>query len=137
MTESKTERLELSEEETKEYIRLSNRVARSAHLNSRNKGFWEAPKCIDANCNVEQPRNKGEMLALIHSEISEALEAVRKNVNAPDKHCPEYTGLAIELADAIIRIYDFAAGFGLPVNEALVAKMAFNVTRPHKHGKKF
>lgn len=102
-----------------------NNIAQGVHANAVEKGFWP-----------EEGRNDGEMLALIHSEISEALEAVRKG-NPPDDKIPEFTGAEVELADAVIRIMDMAAGRQWRVAEAIEAKMAYNKTRAFKHGKAF
>lgn len=76
-----------------------------------------------------------ERIALIHSELSEALEADRKE-DAPDKHCPEYNARTVELADAVIRIFDTAKAHGLPLAEAIIAKTRYNHNRPYKHGGK-
>ena len=75
-----------------------------------------------------------EEIALMHSELSEALEADRNGDPADDK-IPEYTGREAELADVIIRIMDTAESRGLDVIGAVVTKMQFNDTRPYKHGK--
>ena len=93
------------------------------YLNSKKKGFWD------------NPRNKGEMIALMHSELSEMLEGVRKP--GPDSHCPDFTSEEIELADLLIRAFDYAGGFQLRLAAAIEAKMEFNLGRPHKHGKEF
>lgn len=72
-------------------------------------------------------RNKGELLALIHSEISECLEGVRKNLM--DDKLPHRRMEEVELADALIRIFDYAGGFGLDLHGAYLEKMAYNATR--------
>ncbi len=72
-------------------------------------------------------RNKGETLALIHSEISECLEGVRKGLM--DDHLPQYNMETVELADAIIRILDYAAGYNLPIGNALIDKCEYNKHR--------
>ena len=99
-------------------------LSRIVHANARNKGFWDGE------------RNLGESIALIHSELSEALEALRAG-NPKDGHCPEFSGLEVELADAIIRIMDLAGGLDLNVAGAVSAKIAYNKNRPAKHGKAF
>lgn len=86
------------------------------------QGFWES-------------ENSGEKFALMHSEISEALEADRKDL--PSDHIPDFSGVEEELADTLIRILDFAAFHELRLGEAIVAKMMFNLSRPPKHGKKY
>ncbi len=72
-------------------------------------------------------RNVPEQLCLIHSEISEALEGYRKNI--PDKGLPHRPALEVELADALIRIFDLASGLGLDLPGALVEKMIYNTRR--------
>ena len=82
--------------------------------------------------------NDGEKLALIHAEISEALEELRKVNHEPsEKLNGAVTKFTEELADAIIRIMDFAGHYNLDLGSAIVLKHAYNGTRPHKHGKKF
>lgn len=77
-------------------------------------------------------RNKGELIALIHSEISEALEGERKN--CLDDKLPGRLMAEVELADAIIRILDYAAAFGYDLQGAFDEKMAYNAKREdHKH----
>lgn len=77
-----------------------------------------------------------EYIALIHSELSEALQALR-NGNPPDPHMSEFSSLEIELADAVIRIMDYAEARHLRLSGAILVKMFYNQTRPYKHGKLF
>ena len=84
----------------------------------------------------DEERSDGEILALIHSEVSEALQALREG-NPPDKYCPEFSSLEVELADVIIRIMDYAGSRDLDIAGAILAKMEFNKNRPYKHGKAF
>lgn len=72
-------------------------------------------------------RNKGELIALMHSELSEALEAVRKDLmDDKIKHRP---GEEVELADLLIRVFDYAGEFGLDLEGAYKDKRAYNATR--------
>jgi len=88
-------------------------------------------------------RNKAELLCLIHSEVSEAMEGERKSLM--DDKLPHRPMAEVELADALIRILDYAGGFGYDLHGAYEEKMAYNATRhDHTHaarqaegGKKF
>ncbi len=72
-------------------------------------------------------RNKGELLCLVHSEISEAMEGERKNLM--DDKLPHRRMAEVELVDALIRIFDYAGAFGYDLEGAYVEKMAYNATR--------
>jgi len=101
--------------------------ARSVHQTSIDKGWWEAGK---------ENRNRPEMICLMHSELSEALEALRDN-NTGD-HLPDLDPVGVELADCVIRIMDYCAAFDIPIGECIVAKSNYNKKRKYKHGgKKF
>jgi len=80
--------------------------------------------------------NVAEKLALVHSEISEALEAARKPELEKDKHCPEFDNFDIELADTVIRLFDLAGAFGIDLGAAIIAKIEANKKRPRRHGNK-
>ena len=81
------------------------------------------------------PFNDGEKIALMHSELSEALDWLRQG-NPPSDHIPEFSGAEEELADTVIRIMGYAQHKGLDVAGAVVAKAAYNDARPYKHGGK-
>jgi len=72
-------------------------------------------------------RNVGELLALVHSEVSEALEGHRKNLN--DSHLPARKAIEVELADAVIRIFDLAGYLNLDLGGAYVEKLLYNARR--------
>lgn len=103
----------------------------AVHSNAKAKGFWD------------QSANIPEKLALIHSEISEALEDYR---SAPDTTAlarinydgpnDKPIGFPVELADAVIRIMDLAAFLGINLETAIVEKHNYNLTRPYLHGGK-
>lgn len=79
----------------------------------------------------EPIRNKGEAIALMHSELSEALEGLRKNKQ--DEHLPHLRNEVVELADCIIRILDYCAGFELPIGKAIYEKLQYNsIRKDHK-----
>lgn len=85
----------------------------------------------------DRPIEDGTLIALIHSELSEALEALRQpDPYKPDKHCPNFSAVEVELADAVIRIMDYARIRGFRVSEAMCDKIVYNRGRPRMHGGK-
>lgn len=107
------------------FIYCWDKLATQVHLTALLKGWWE------------NERNDGEIIALIHSELSETLEAIRHG-NPSDDKIPEFSGAEAELADTVIRCMDFAKARGWRLPEAILAKIAYNKTRDYKHGgKKF
>jgi len=72
-------------------------------------------------------RNKLEMIALIHSELSEAVEGIRKGIN--DDHLPQYPMEDVEIADTLVRCFDYIGGHKLKTADALVDKLAYNANR--------
>ena len=76
----------------------------------------------------EKPkRNVGELLCLVHSEISEAMEGHRKG--KMDEHIPGRLSMEVELADCVIRIADLCGGLGLDLGGAIADKLAYNAAR--------
>lgn len=94
----------------------------AADVHDRNKKWW-----VDIHTGEPLKRNVGEMLCLVHSEISEGLEGHRKNLM--DDKLPHRPMLEVELADAVIRIFDIASGLGLDLGGAYVEKLSFNSVR--------
>lgn len=102
----------LTEHEIVNIHRYMSVLSENIHDNAIAHGWWE------------EERPFGELIALIHAEASEALEADRDGDD-----------VAEELADVIIRVLDTAAGMEIPVIEALIKKVEYNRHRPYKHGK--
>lgn len=92
------------------------------HTQAKNAGWW-----TDLETNMPLQRNKGEMLMLMVSELSEAMEGERKNLM--DDHLPNRKMAEVELADAIIRILDYAGGFGYDMGAAVAEKLQYNRRR--------
>lgn len=106
-----------------------NEVRDKAYATSSSNGFWDAPE-----------PNIPEKLALIHSEVSEALEEIRSGGSTSGVHYTEAgkpEGFASELADVIIRVGDLCGHLGIDLEEIVRIKMEYNASRPYKHGRKF
>lgn len=102
-----------------------NELAQRVH--QANRKWWQH---IDTGLPID--RNKGELLALIHSEISECLEGERKNLM--DDKVVGRRMAEVELADALIRILDYCGGFGYDIQGAFDDKMKVNASREdHTH----
>ena len=107
-------------------------------VHAANQKWW-----VDLETGEPIKRNVGELLCLVHSEISEALEGDRKNLQ--DDKLPHRKMIEVELADAVIRIFDICAGLGLDLGGAFEEKMAYNAIRQDhshahrltQHGKKY
>ncbi len=111
-----------------------------AHKNSCDKGFWGIYVATDGGYGYagvlrSDNETKGLKIALMHSELSEALEGIRKDLK--DDHLPHLSMEVCELADVMIRIADYVGAYGLPLEQAIKEKMQYNSGRPFLHGKKF
>lgn len=85
-------------------------------------GWWH-----DLHTGERLQRNVPEMLALIHSEVSEGLEGYRKSLM--DDKLPNRSMLEVEMADTVIRIADLCGGLGLDLAGAIIEKLAYNAKR--------
>ena len=119
-----------------ELVKGLNESACYIYENNKAKGFWD------------KPRNVGELLMLVTSELAEALEAQREDKFASmeefDKsHTPESFKAYIkdsfedEIADAIIRLLDLCGGLQIDIERHIQLKVAYNETRQRLHGKSF
>lgn len=116
-----------------------NQLAQEIHQNAVDKGFHE----LDHTRSIVD--NYAVWTANIHGETSELWEAARNGILG--NHCDKkakmiaagiepLTNEEEELADIIIRAFDTAGARGIDIGKAILAKHAFNKTRPHKHGGK-
>jgi len=109
-----------------------NEWVEEIHSLAKEKGWYEGK------------RNFGEVIALIHSELSEALEEARNGNFALYYELDNNTlqeekpaGVYIELIDAVIRIFDYLGSQNINVENFIKIKHNYNKTRPQKHGKRF
>lgn len=87
-------------------------------------GWWNG-------VNKNDPNVIGWKLALVHSEINEALEGMRNG--KMDDHLPHRLSIEVALADAVIRIMDLCGALDLDLTGAIIEKLAYNTQRPdHK-----
>lgn len=102
-----------------------NNLMKEIHEIAISKGWWETE------------RDFGEIIALMHTELSEAYEEYRnhkENIYYSEGNKPE--GIAIELIDVIIRILDYFGRQGWDIEELIKIKMDYNKTRSYRHGNK-
>ena len=113
-------------------------LVKDAHENAKTKGWHD------------EDRTFGELIALCHAELSEALEEYRRGIkmdviyfkewsikrNGKLEDCKKPEGIPIELADCVIRIADMCGKYGIDLDEAIKIKMEYNKLRSHKHGGK-
>ena len=129
----------------KEFFTHSDRFAKQinvlsdqCHFSADEAGWWSDPV---TGAFIE--RNKAELIALMHSELSEALEGILKN--SMDDKLPNRRTEEVELADAVIRILDYCGAYDLDIGGAIIEKLKYNQNREDhkmenrmkKDGKKF
>ena len=110
---------------------MINELAKEIHVNAVNHGWWDEERAF------------GELLCLIHSEVSEALEEYRNGHEINETYYStdkqgnkKMEGIPSELADIIIRVLDLCGAYGIDIGQVLDEKMAYNRTRTYKHGGK-
>ena len=101
-----------------------NEWAKLIHENAINHGWWD------------HERNFGEIVALCHSELSEALEAYRNQEKMIWDNNGKPDGIAVEMVDCVIRIFDFLSKEEIDIENVLKQKHEYNKNRPYRHGNK-
>ncbi len=112
---------DLTETEMNAYYGLQDAID-LAHRTAVDAGWYRNPQTGETI-----QRNFGEVIALMHSELSEALEADRKGLF--DDKLPHRSGVEVELADCCLRIFDTAAALGVNLAGAIIEKNRYNRQR--------
>jgi NTP pyrophosphatase (non-canonical NTP hydrolase) len=105
-----------------EILAACDNLTALAHGNAFANGWWHDPKTGQA-----KERNHGELFMLMVSEISEAMEGHRKD--KMDEHLPHRKSVEVELADCLIRIFDYAGQYELEIGAAFFEKLKYNNQR--------
>lgn len=98
-------------------------ILRDICFNESLKAGWHT----DLETGELKERNKGEMICLMHSELSEAMEGERKNLM--DDHLPHRPMAEVEMADTVIRIMDYCGRWGYDIGGAIEEKIIYNSNR--------
>lgn len=105
-------------------------LLRACHAGAYNSGWWHNLDGTPRNLDPKTPDGKLAIawpILLMISEIIEGAEGVRKNLK--DDKLPHRDMFEVELADAVIRIFDTAKGLGMDLGGAIAEKLEFNRTR--------
>lgn len=103
-----------------------------AHRLAIGKGFWGK----DPDAVIDEPNILAAKIALMHSELSELLEAIRENPDAPCGKNVNLTREEEEVADLFLRLADFCGQRGIDLGLVAMRKHEYNKTRPAMHGKR-
>jgi len=113
-----------------------NKACHEHNKNMLKKGFWDDMKYVETDTDFNQELYNNAIatrLALIMSEVGEAVEAMRK-----DKYgLREKDTFEDELADTLLRLMDLIGFMGIDIETQLAWKSELNASRPYKHGKEF
>ena len=105
-----------------------NLLTEEIHQDNVNSGWWHDPRTNEfLKSETRLTETLGWKFALVHTEVSEAVEGVRKNLN--DDKLPHRKMVEVEIADAIIRLLDIAGAMGLDIGNAMREKREFNAKR--------
>lgn len=114
-----------------------NEMVEQAHANSKAKGWWDEQMGAEKLRADRVIATIPEKLALIHSEVSEALEEYRHGrMNTTIREDGKPEGFWTEIADILIRCGDLSGAHCVDLVHEVKQKMAYNATRPHRHGGK-
>lgn len=106
-------------------------LTEESYATAKEKGWWDNPDSPDKHVGVQ--------LMLMVSELAEAMEEHRHGRAVDEIYYGEDgkpEGIPVEMADVMIRIFDFCGHHKIKLSQAIEEKMAYNKTRPYRHGNK-
>jgi len=102
-----------------------NELVKDIHETNKSAGWWNDP--ITGESLLDNPYVIGTKFMLVTTEVAEAVEGFRKNLM--DDKLPQYKMVDVEIADAVIRLFDLAGALNVDLGKIIEKKREVNANR--------